>query len=48
MDWLGPCDMQKYVREVYESLSQDQCYPEDFRSQFQNSESTENQGQVFK
>ena len=47
MDRLGPCDMQKYVREVCESLSRDQCYPEDFRSQFQNFEPTENQGQVL-
>ena len=47
MDRLGPCDMQKYVREVRESLSRDQCYPEDFRSQFQNFEPTENQGEVL-
>ncbi|XP_066928356.1 uncharacterized protein [Clytia hemisphaerica] len=46
-DKLGSMDIMRLIKESAERLSHDQCYPEEFRSQFIDFEITQNQGDVI-
>lgn len=46
-DKLGSMDIIRLIKESAERLSHDQCYPEEFRSQFIDFEITQNQGDII-